>query len=304
LLRAPSRIPSPRTHPDPIPDLGQPTADPSLIAEPGEPAARRRLERWLEGGITDYGRTRDRLDLDGTSRLSQDLRWGLLSPLEVLERAEGRGEGRRTFVNELAWREFYAHVLWHQPQVLERPFRDDLGAIGWRNDPEAFEAWREGRTGYPVVDAAMRQLHATGWMHNRARMVTASFLAKHLLVDWRQGEAEFMRHLTDGDPASNDGGWQWTAGTGTDPQPWFRVFNPTLQGTRHDPHGDYVRRWVPELAGIAGDAIHEPWTLTDAELAAAGVRLGVEYPRPIVDHARARARALEAFNAARATSPS
>jgi deoxyribodipyrimidine photo-lyase len=284
-----------------IPDMGAPTADPELIPAPGEAAARARLDAWIARGLDEYDETRNRLDRDGTSRLSQDLRWGLLSPVEVVDRAEGAGEGRRVFVSEVAWREFYAHVLWHHPRVLHEPFRDTSAAIQRREDPEAFDAWRLGRTGYPVVDAAMRQLRASGFMHNRARMIAASFLAKHLMLDWRLGEAEFMRHLTDGDAASNDGGWQWTAGTGTDPQPWLRVFNPILQGRRFDPDGAYVRRWVPELAGVPGAAIHEPWTLDPATQLAAGVRIGVDYPLPIVDHAEARERALALYGATRTT---
>ncbi len=310
VLPAPDRIPGRgpagaalaggRVRPAAIPDLGAPTADPSLIPAPGEAAARARLDAWVARGLNGYDETRNRLDLDGTSRLSQDLRWGLLSPVEVVDRAEGAGEGRRVFVSEVAWREFYAHVLWHHPRVLREPFQAAFADLRWRDDPAAFEAWREGRTGYPVVDAAMRQLRASGFVHNRGRMIAASFLAKHLLLDWRLGEAEFMRHLTDGDVASNDGGWQWTASTGTDPQPYFRVFNPILQGRRFDPDGDYVRRWVPELAGVRGDAIHEPWTLDEREQAAAGVRIGVDYPAPIVDHAEARERALAVYGATKA----
>jgi deoxyribodipyrimidine photo-lyase len=161
------------------------------------------------------------------------------------------------------------------------------------------DAWRAGRTGYPVVDAAMRQLHATGWMHNRARMIVASFLTKHLGVDWRVGEAHFMEHLVDGDPASNNGGWQWAASTGTDAQPYFRIFNPVAQGERHDPDGGYVRRWVPELAHVPVRYIHRPWTMPTEVQAAAGCRVGVDYPAPIVDHGPARARALEAFSVVR-----
>ncbi len=298
VLAAPDRIPGPAgVRPDELPDLGPPSADPSLIPVPGEPAARSRLEGWLRDGVAAYADQRNRMDQGGTSRLSQDLRWGLLSPVEIADRAEGPGEGRRAFLSELAWREFYAHVLWHHPRVLREPFRAAFAGLPDRDDPGAFDAWREGRTGYPVVDAAMRQLRATGWVHNRARMIAASFLTKHLLLDWRLGEAEFMRHLTDGDVASNNGGWQWTASTGTDPQPYFRVFNPILQGRRFDPDGTYVRRWLPELAGIGGQAIHDPWTLDAAAQARAGVRIGVDYPAPIVDHAEARARALEVYGA-------
>ena len=296
ILPAPDRIPGPPgAAPDPIPELGRPTADPSLIPEPGEDAARARLAAWLDARVDGYARDRNRMDLDGTSRLSQDLRWGLLSPLEVVERAAGPGPARDAFVAEVAWRDFYAHVLWHHPRVLQEPFRPALAAMPWRDDADALGAWREGRTGYPVVDAAMRQLRASGYVHNRARMIAASFLAKHLLLDYRLGEAEFMRHLVDGDVASNNGGWQWTAGTGTDAQPFFRVFNPVLQGRRFDPDGAYVRRWVPELARVPGPDVHEPWRLGADDLARAGVRLGVDYPARIVDHAAARERALAAF---------
>jgi deoxyribodipyrimidine photo-lyase len=243
----------------------------------------------LAAGLATYHETRNRLDLDGTSRLSQDLRLGLLSATEVVARADSPGDGPQAFVRELAWRDFYAHVLWHHPEAAHEPLQPALRAMPWRHDPAAFDAWAEGRTGYPVVDAAMRQLRATGFLPNRARMIVASFLAKDLLLDPRLGEAEFMRHLTDGDPASNGGGWQWSAGTGTDPQPFVRVFNPVLQGRRFDPEGDYVRRWVPELSDVEGPAVHEPWELPTWE------RQAVPYPDRIVDHAAARGRALAAF---------
>ena len=302
VLPAPTRIPGPsdRLHPDPVPEVAPPTADAALLLQPGESAARTRLDRWLAGRALDaYDEDRNRLDLAATSRLSADLRFGLLSPLEVVERAEGPGNGRRVFVSEVAWREFYGHVLWHNPRVTTEPYQRAFAALPWRDDPAALAAWAEGRTGYPVVDAAMRQLKASGFVHNRARMIAASFLAKHLLLDWRLGEAEFMAHLVDGDLASNNGGWQWTASTGTDPQPYFRVFNPILQGRRFDPSGDYVRRWVPELRGLPDDAIHAPWELGPVELAAAGVRLGETYPAPMVDHAEARERALAVYAATR-----
>jgi deoxyribodipyrimidine photo-lyase len=300
VLPAPDRIPGARrVQPDEIPVLGLPTADRSLIPAPGEAAARDRLDRWAAGPVDRYADARNRLDLDATSRLSQDLRWGLLSPLEVVERAAGGGEGRRVFTSEVVWREFYAHVLWHHPRVLKVPFNEAFASLEAADDPDGLEAWREGRTGYPVVDAAMRQLRVAAFVPNRARMVAASFLTKDLLQDYRHGEREFMRHLTDGDVASNNGGWQWTASTGTDPQPWFRIFNPVLQGKRFDPAGDYVRRWVPELGHVPSDRIHEPWTMTPAEQAAAGVRIGIDYPRPIVDHAAARERALAAYTAAK-----
>ncbi len=283
-----------------IPDLASlglgrdPTAEPAALPEPGEAAARRRLERWLERGLGTYHETRDRLDLaDGTSRLSTDLHFGLLSATEIVERvlAAAAGDGRRVFLNELVWREFYAHVLFHRPSVRHAAFRPAFDAVEWSSDAAAFDAWRAGRTGYPVVDAAMRQLQATGWLPNRARMIAASFLTKDLLIDWRAGEAHFMRHLVDGDVASNNGGWQWCASTGTDPQPYFRIFNPVSQGRRFDPDGRYVRRWVAELADVPTDAIHDP-----------GPHPGTDYPSAIVDHAVARVRALAAYDTARRTS--
>jgi deoxyribodipyrimidine photo-lyase len=262
-----------------------PTADIALLPTPGEDAARARLSAWADGSALDrYAVDRDRLDLDGTSRLSQDLRWGLLSPVEVAARCAGPGDGRRRFLSELTWRDFYAHLLWHEPRAARAALRPALEHVAWQSDPAVIDAWRDGRTGYPVVDAAMRQLRTTGWMHNRARMIVASFLTKHLGVDWRVGARHFFEHLLDGDLASNSGGWQWSASTGSDPQPWFRVFNPTLQGLRHDPDGDYVRRWVPELSEIRGAAVHEP---------PPGA-----YLRPIVDHSTARHRALDAYRSA------
>ena len=303
VLPAPDRVPGlpgVRPRPDPLPEVGPPTADRALVPVPGEPAARERLARWLDGPVGDYAGTRNRLDLEGSSRLSQDLRFGLLSPVEVVDRASGAGEGRRVFTGEVAWREFYAPILWHHPRVVREPFQPAFARLSVRDDPVAFRAWAAGLTGYPVVDAAMRQLRASGFVHNRARMIAASFLAKHLLLDYRLGEAEFMRHLTDGDLASNNGGWQWTAGTGTDAQPWFRVFNPILQGERFDPDGAYVRRWVPELRGVPAASIHQPWTMSPEAQAAAGCRIGADYPAPIVDHAGARARALAAYGEARA----
>ena len=308
VLPAPERLPAlvDGVDPEELPSLSAlglgegPTADAGLLLEPGEPAARRRLDAWLAGPIERYADTRDRLDLDGTSRLSADLHLGTLSPLEVVEGALGEGAGRRTWLNELIWREFYAHVLFHAPTVLHAPFREEFGGITWSTDEEALEAWRSGRTGYPVVDAGIRQLHAMGWMHNRARMIAASFLTKHLLLPQREGEALFMRNLIDGDVASNNGGWQWSGSTGTDPQPYFRIFNPILQGRRHDPEGGYVRRWVPELTNVPTERIHAPWEMTRDEQAAAGCRIGTDYPSPIVDHGEARARALAVYEAARA----
>ena len=293
--------------------LEPPTADPSRLPEPGEGAARTRLTHWLDSGLAAYDERRNELgDPSGTSRLGADLRFGLLSPAEVVQQVRMRGESRGAlrFLSQLAWRDFYAHLLWHRPEAARAAARTRFAGARWPGgqlgdsavapgfDGPA-EAWRQGKTGYPIVDAGMRQLAATGWMHNRARMVVASFLAKDLLIDWRVGEAHFMRHLLDGDPASNLGGWQWAASTGVDAQPWFRVFNPVTQGRRFDADGGYVRRWVPELAMVPSARVHAPWTMTAEEQAEARCRIGIDYPAPIVDHAAARERALAWFGSLR-----
>jgi deoxyribodipyrimidine photo-lyase len=216
-----------------------------------------------------------------------------------------RGSARRSsevWLNELIWREFYCAILYHFPDVTRRAFRADLRGIRWEEDDTGFAAWCGGRTGYPIVDAAMRQLAATGWMHNRARMIAASFLVKDLLIDWRRGEQVFMQHLVDGDPAANNGGWQWVAGTGTDAAPYFRVFNPVLQGKRCDPAGTYVRRWVPELSSVPQGFVHEPWRMPAEVQRAAGCLIGRDYPGPIVDHGAARERTLARYAEARGRS--
>ena len=199
------------------------------------------------------------------------------------------------FVAEIAWRDFSAHLLHEFPYMAERAFRPEFDAMPWRSDPAGLAAWKEGRTGYPLVDAGMRQLWATGWMHNRVRMVVASFLVKHLLIDWREGEAWFWDTLVDADLASNVQNWQWVAGSGADAAPYFRIFNPVLQSEKFDADGRYVRRWVPELGALPARWIHAPWTAPSEVLAQAGVRLGQTYPRPVVDHSQARLRALEAL---------
>ncbi len=305
LLGAPSAIPSlPRgtLTTDRLPVGPQPTADPALLPIPGEAAARERLVAWAaSAALPCYADGRNRLDADGTSRLSADLKFGTLSPLEVLLAAEGPGDGRRVFASELCWREFYAHVLWHFPHVVRGAYRPAYDAVPWADDPAGLAAWQAGRTGYPVVDAGMRQLAGSGWMHNRARMIAASFLAKDLLIDWRRGEAHFMAQLVDGDVAANNGGWQWTAGTGTDAAPYFRVFNPVAQGRRFDPDGAYVRRWVAELSSVPDAYLHEPWTMPPHVQAAAGCVIGRDYPAPLVDHAEARRRALAAYRQSRSS---
>ncbi|MFL5642221.1 MAG: cryptochrome/photolyase family protein [Chloroflexota bacterium] len=286
----------------------RPTADPAAMPLPGEPAARTRMASWLDGepgkGIARYADTRDDLaNAEGTSRLGADLRFGLLSPVEVATRALGAGDGAKgpdRFVSELAWRDFYAHALWHEPRTAREPHVRRFIGIDWPGS-QGLDEWRAGRTGYPIVDAAMRQLMTTGGMPNRARMIVASFLTKDLLVDWREGEAWFMTHLLDGDPASNLGGWQWAASVGIDALPSFRVFNPVIQGERFDPDGVYVRRWLPELSMVPTSSVHAPWMMSSEEQTAARCRIGRDYPARIVDHAEARARAIAWFAALRDT---
>ncbi len=288
---------------------------PEAAAPAGFPAteheARRRLTLFATGSeapIDDYRARRDLLAAAGTSTLSPYLRFGLVSATEAAALATRRMttaltptafQGAATWLNELIWREFYQSILFHFPYVLQTAFNPALRGIVWRDDPEGLAAWQLGRTGVPVVDAAMRQLNTTGWMHNRARMIVASFLVKDLLIDWRHGEQWFMDRLVDGDPAANNGGWQWTAGVGTDAAPYFRIFNPILQSRKYDPTGDYIRRFVPELAALPDAHIHDPAALTPIDLGGYGVLLGETYPAPIVDRAQARARTLAAYQAAR-----
>ena len=262
-------------------------ANPELQAG-GEMAARARLEAFVRGPIPEYANDRDRMDRPGTSRLSADLKFGTLSVRRVWQAAAaaGAGDSVRRFLNELLWRDFSHHLLWEWPELLQRPFRAEFEGFPWREDAGAWQAWTEGRTGYPVVDAAARQLRTEGFVHNRARMVAASFFTKHLLLDYRLGEGHYLRWLTDGDWAQNNAGWQWSAGCGCDAQPWFRIFNPVTQGLKLDPEGAYVKRWVPELADCPSAFIHEPWKAPKAQ------RARWDYPEPIVEHALARERFL------------
>jgi deoxyribodipyrimidine photo-lyase len=279
---------------------------------PGEGEAQHRLEVFLQGTLSNrtpvyrYAECRDRLDLDGTSQLSPYLRFGMLSARQVVTAAyraihtAANEDARRSAVswlNELIWREFYFHILYHFPRVCKENFW--LKRVQWVNDPAHFEAWCRGCTGYPVVDAAMRQLMQTGWMHNRSRMIVASFLCKDLLIDWRWGERWFMKRLLDGDPAPNNGGWQWTAGTGAGAAPYFRIFNPVMQSRRHDPEATHIRRWLPELARVPEEFIHAPWKMPAEVQRAADCVIGVDYPSPLVDHAWARQRALQVYRQAK-----
>ncbi len=271
-----------------VPDV----AMPPMVS--GERGAAQRLASWLDR-VDGYGQTRDRLEPGATSMLSADLHFGTIDARRIRAEVGEHTDGRAAFVRQLAWRDFGFQALQVYPQAVSEPIRPEYGSIVWRRDPDGFDAWRNGTTGYPIVDAAMRQLATEGWMPNRLRMIVASFLVKDLLIDWRRGEQHFRRELVDGDLAQNVINWQWVAGTGLDAAPYFRVFNPVAQGERHDPEGEYVRRWVPELAGIEGRAIHAPWTIPPLELAGAGVTLGAEYPAPIVDHKAARERTLDAY---------
>lgn len=269
-----------------------------FVGSPGEAGARAVLEAFVAAGLRTYASDRDRPDRAGTSGLAAHLHWGEISPRRAVEAARAGGVSAaeaEKFVAEIGWREFSAHLLHHFPYLRERAFKSEYDAMPWRDDPEGLAAWKAGRTGYPLVDAGMRQLWATGTMHNRVRMVVASFLIKHLLIDWREGEAWFWDSLTDADLASNVQNWQWVAGAGADAAPYFRIFNPVVQGEKFDPQGRYVRRWVPEIARLADRWIHAPWTAPPAALTEAGVRLGATYPGPIVDHVDARARALGAL---------
>jgi deoxyribodipyrimidine photo-lyase len=280
-----------------LPDLDQ---DPPRPA--GEDAALDALHRFLEEAVDDYPDARDDVGRQSTSGLSAALRFGTLSPRRVVEAAGGPGADgpAGAFVRQLAWRDWYAHLLHERPEMVDAPLRPDDAHIAWRDDADDLAAWQDGRTGYPLVDAGMRELAATGAMHNRVRMVAASFLVKDLLIDWREGERHFRRLLVDADVAQNVGNWQWVAGTGADAAPYFRVFNPVTQSRTHDPEGRYLRRWLPELAGLDDEAIHAPWEAGPLELAAADVVLGDTYPEPIVDHRDARQRAIAAYETARA----
>jgi deoxyribodipyrimidine photo-lyase len=266
------------------------------IQRGGERAAQKRLRTFAKGPAGHYDGGRDQLGITGTSRLSADLRFGTLSvraawrAIDALPPAIARGASR--YRPELLWREFAHHLLVERPSLLTEPFRADFRGFPWHDDEAGWQAWWRGETGYPIVDAAARELLHEGYVHNRARMISASFLTKHLLIDYRRGERHYLRHLTDGDLANNNLGWQWSAGCGCDAQPYFRVFNPITQGERFDPDGAYVRRHVPELAALPAKYIHAPWLAPASVLKDAGVALGKTYPKPIVDHAEARARYL------------
>ncbi len=272
--------------------------------QPGEAGARHNLGLFLDSAIDGYGENRNRPDFRSTSRLSPHLRFGEISPRQIWASAKmavdsGSSAGKPydfdKFLAEVGWREFSYHLLYQFPQLASANFQARFDAFPWQNKTEYLTAWQQGRTGYPIVDAGMRELWRTGWMHNRVRMIVASFLIKHLMVDWRLGEDWFWDTLVDADPASNAASWQWVAGSGADAAPYYRIFAPVLQGEKFDPKGDYVRHFVPELAGLPNEVIHKPWEATHPVLARAGIRLGTHYPFPIVAHGEARDRALAAF---------
>ena len=262
------------------------------------------LDAYLHGAVKDYAVLRDRIDLDDTSHCSHLLRFGLLSPGEAVQktqnlllnsRDERANQGYQTWINELIWREFFTHLMDSYQSQEERLANKDGSIVQWREAPDELKAWQQGMTGYPLVDAAMRQLKQTGWMPNRVRMVVASFLVKDLFIWWHHGEAWFMKHLLDGDPSANHGNWQWAAGIGTDAAPFFRVFNPITQSKKFDPQASYIRTWLPELANVPEPTIHEPWTMNLQEQKFTGCIIGKDYPAPMVDHKAARLRALDLF---------
>jgi len=276
---------------------------------PGEASALKRLRKFIARTMADYAGKRNLPAVDGTSALSPHLHFGELGPRQVWAAVAAvssesgvfpANRGAQVFLTEVGWREFAHHLLHHFPATPAAPLRPAFAAFPWQRNAPHLRAWQQGRTGYPIVDAGMRQLWQTGWMHNRVRMIVASFLVKHLRISWTAGAAWFWDTLVDADLANNTLGWQWSAGCGADAAPYFRIFNPVLQGGKFDAHGDYVRRWVPELARMPAKFIHQPWTAPAAVLTAAGVQLGGNYPQPMVDHGPARAAALAALQTLKA----
>ncbi len=267
---------------------------------PGEPAAQARAAQFLKGAASGYDTGRNLPGQDLTSRLSPHLHWGEISPAALWHAIRRRklGPGEQTYLRELVWRDFAGYLLWHQPQLADAALRPEFEDLPWRADATGLRAWQRGQTGVPIVDAGMRQLWQIGWMHNRVRMITASYLVKHLLIDWRAGAAWFWDTLVDADLASNSTNWQWVAGTGIDSQPFFRVFNPVTQGQKFDPDGAYVREYVPELADLPDRYLHAPWTAPADVLQHAGVTLGRTYPAPLIDLNAGRERALAVYRAA------
>lgn len=310
-LPAPRRLPAPGTWPQTlsVPQLAlEPKVDWAAglrgAWSPGSGGATVALKRFLGEALFEYEETRNRPDLPGVSRLSPHLHFGEIGPRQIWHAVRDHARASRkpkmrqraaTYLRQIIWREFAYHLLHHFPHTTDRPLRPEFESFPWNEDKKALRAWQRGNTGYPMVDAGMRELWTTGWMHNRVRMIVASFLVKDLLLPWQTGARWFWDTLVDADLANNTLGWQWTAGCGADAAPYFRIFNPVGQGEKFDPNGDYVRRWVPELHRLPAPWIHRPWEASSRELTAAGVALGRTYPKPIVDHAFARERALAAL---------
>jgi deoxyribodipyrimidine photo-lyase len=272
----------------------------STMWSPGEMGAHEKCHRFLDNGVLQYVQKRDEPAIEGTSRLSPHLHFGEIGPRQVYRKMMNRfkdfsSEGVETFFKELGWREFCYYLLYHFPQLPEEPFQSKFSKFPWKETGPTSKAWQTGYTGYPIVDAGMRQLWRTGWMHNRVRIIVASFLTKDLLIPWQEGERWFWDTLVDADLANNAAGWQWVAGCGADAAPYFRIFSPVLQGEKFDPEGDYIRQWIPEFAKVPNKYIHKPWEAPPILLEAAGVRLGKTYPYPVVDHAEARKVALSYF---------
>jgi deoxyribodipyrimidine photo-lyase len=319
--RAPTPAPGKKTPSAPraaslsLSDLRLPPSKPDWAYEfadhwtPTEDGARAALDAFIANPSKRYGEDRNRPDLPGTSRLSPHLAVGLISPVEIWRRVATAIEAGKIpdaegwkFLSEIAWREFAYHLLYFNPSMATEPLRPEFQAFPWRDDAPALAAWKKGATGVPIVDAGMRELWRTGWMHNRVRMITASFLVKNLLIDWREGERWFWDTLVDADPGNNAASWQWVAGSGADAAPYFRIFNPVTQGEKFDPDGAYVRRYVPELAGLPAETIHQPWTASEQALKRAKIDLGATYPHPIADLGETRKRALAAYDEMRGNS--
>ena len=284
----------------PVPPLAEIGFEPAELPIPAGMSGAAKLLADFRRRIGAYRERRDFPGLKGPSYLSTHLRFGTASIRQLVATAwKLDNPGAKTWLSELVWRDFYQAILAWRPDVVTRSFRREYDAVRFEANPKGWKAWCEGRTGYPLVDAAMRQLNTTGYMHNRLRMVAASFLVKDLGVDWRRGERYFAAQLNDYDLAANNGGWQWAASTGCDAQPWFRIFNPVTQSEKFDPEGNFIRRYVPELARVRNDWIHAPWTLPPLEQHAAGCEIGRDYPAPVVDHAEARIRTLARYGAVR-----
>jgi deoxyribodipyrimidine photo-lyase len=308
-LSAPSHLAAPDKWPPSVP-LAQLQLEPQSdwaggirsTWRPGEEGAQHELQRFLKTAVAEYAEQRDRPDEVQTSRLSPYLHIGEISPRQVwyairkhATKNPTKGRGAEAYLRQLGWREFAHHLLFHFPHTIEQPLRAEFANFPWRDSPSDLQAWKRGQTGYPLVDAGMRELWTTGWMHNRVRMVVASFLVKHLLLPWQAGARWFWDTLVDADLANNTLGWQWVAGCGADAAPYFRIFNPVAQGEKFDSNGDYVRRWIPELSRLPTAWVHKPWEAPASVLSEAGVKLGTTYPEPIVDHYNARIRALAAL---------